>query len=84
MSHPTDIQVAADNPMGTVMNFVNAGVMFGAANSILGAVEGGMAQLAGDMPNGSGTEPALAERGIAPQMTMSPQIGTPTMGGMGR
>ncbi|MFN3701417.1 MAG: hypothetical protein ACK4VI_07845 [Alphaproteobacteria bacterium] len=75
---------AADTPMGTVMSFMNAGVMYGAANSILGAIEDGMAQLAGGMPNGMGTEPALAERGMAPnmapQMTMNqqPGFGRPT------
>ena len=63
----------ASDPMGTVMSFLNAGIAFGAANSILGAVQGVAVQVAGYTPGGYGFEPAVAE------MTPAPTPTAPTM-----
>lgn len=70
----------ASDPMGTVMGFLNAGLLFGAANTILGGIES-LGGPVGGMPGGTGIEPALAARGPAPMApTASPGISNPGMG----
>ncbi len=74
---------AADDPMGTVMSFLNAGLMFGAMGTMLDAVD----MQVGAMPAGTGFEAMQAEmRNMAPAPTAPTMNGpqtlmTPGMGG---
>lgn len=71
----------ADNPMNAIMAFLNKGMEFGMFSDIMSALQGGMNQIAGIMPGGSGVEPA-----VAAQPTMAPTLDVyrnPTTPGMG-
>lgn len=68
----------ASDPMGTVMSFLNAGLMFGAATTILGGMES-LGGPVGGMPGGTGYEAAIAEMRpanipTAPTISSAPSI----------